>query len=110
MLGRAQRKPSKGKGHGIDSADSLPMTLGRPLVSPGFAGADGPVDQRQQIQPRLFPGLLIWIKVAEIGQGGDVSMGRRLQLDWLTIAGYASIVLAALALAMIAASVASPRF
>jgi hypothetical protein len=50
----------------------------------------------------------MWIKVAEIGQGPNVSMGRR-QLDWLEIAGYASIVLAALAAAIIIfASEASP--
>jgi hypothetical protein len=49
MHGRAQRKPSKGKGHGIDSADSLPMTLGRPLVSPGFAGCHRPGGRRQRM-------------------------------------------------------------
>ena len=47
--------------------------------------------------------LLIWIKVAEIDHGANVGMGRRLQLDWLEIAGYASIVLAALALAIVLA-------
>jgi hypothetical protein len=51
----------------------------------------------------VYSGLLMWIKVAEIGQGANVGMGRRLQLDWLEIAGYASIVLAALALAIVLA-------
>jgi hypothetical protein len=51
----------------------------------------------------VYSGLLIWIKVGEIGQDANVGMGRR-QLDWLEIAGYASIVLAALAAAIILAS------
>ena len=38
----------------------------------------------------VYSGLLMWIKVAKIGQGANVGMGRRLQLDWLEIAGYAS--------------------
>ena len=42
MPGRARRKLSKDKGHGIDSADGTFLTLGSPLVSPGSAGCHGP--------------------------------------------------------------------
>jgi hypothetical protein len=48
MPGRAQRKPSKDKGHGIDPADSPATTLGSPLVSPGFGASDGPVVRRHR--------------------------------------------------------------
>jgi len=35
----------------------------------------------------VYSGLLMWIKVAKTGHGANVGMGRRLQLDWLEIAG-----------------------
>jgi hypothetical protein len=60
MPGRAQRKPSKDIGHGIDSADGAFLTPGSPLVSPGVAGykrcwAIPPIAQRASGRPRTKP-------------------------------------------------------
>jgi hypothetical protein len=52
MPGRAQRKPSKDKGHGIDPADGAFLTLGRSLMSPGFVGCHVPAERRRRMPGR----------------------------------------------------------
>ena len=55
MPGRAQRKPSKDKEHGIDPADGGFLSLGRPLVSPGLAGFMAGQSRPAHGAPTLIP-------------------------------------------------------